>query len=438
MNLFWKKLFGGFDTTEKYEQSQNELLQSMVRYDNVAESPKLKEYQELFHVVKAASFQDNRLTLKNRKYKDTEEYAVLKKYQKLHESSDIQLYYQVLKSELLAEYLEFEKTPDFELLGDKKKVAESPELTKFKNFEHSPMYKTYRRFHGSFAIKEYELLKAKVAEPEFVKANEFWANPERWHTTPEYQTEMRFYELGDSEDIKFFINEKPKRFEALRALTKTFDDDFHWQEIQQSKWSAGYYYSNPKLKGEHSFADELQANNHGKNVSTNACILKLETKKEATTDLAWHHAQGFINRNFEYTSDVLQTAKAFTQKNGIFTAKIKCNGAINHSLWLGTGEKAPRISIFHFDGNNIKVGAVSTSNANSTKVTGISANDYYIYTLTWTDKELVWKINNVEVFRSRNDFSNQEMYLGLSSFISNKQKGTTGSLELQWVRVYSF
>jgi hypothetical protein len=55
----------------------------------------------------------------------------------------------------------------------------------------------------------------------------------------------------------------------------------------------------------------------------------------------------------------------------------------------------------------------------------------------WTENELVWKINNVEVYRTPNNFSNQEMYLGLNSFISESQKASTGSLELQWVKVYS-
>jgi hypothetical protein len=437
MNLFWKKLFGGFVSTEKYEQGEEELLQSMMRFDKVAESPELKEYQELFHVVKSASFQDNRHTLKNRKYKDTEEYSILKKYNKLHNSSDIQLYFQVLNSDILAEYLEFEKTPEYEQLGDKKKVAQSAELTKFKKFEHSEMYKTYRRFYGSYALKEYEQLKEKVADPEFIKSNEFWSNPQRWHTTAEYQTEMRYYELGDLDDVKFYTNEKPARFEKLRLLTKTFDDQFYWSDLQESKWRCGYYYSNEKLKSNHSFANEMQANNHGKNVVTQGGVIKIETKSEQVSDIAWHNLQGFINRQFSYTSDVIQTANNFNQKYGLFTAKIKCYGSINHSVWLGTGEKQPRISLFHYDGKSIKVGAVTSTKTAMEKVSGISPAEYYIYTLMWTENELVWKINNVEVYRTPNNFSNQEMYLGLNSFISESQKASTGSLELQWVKVYS-
>ena len=437
MNLFWKKLFGNFATTEKYEQSENELLQSMIEYDKVGDSPKLKEYQELFHVVKSAAFQDNRQTLKNRKYKDTEEYATLKKYQKLHDSSDIQLYYEVLKSQLLADYLEFEKSPDFESLGDKKKVAESAVLMKFKTFEHSPMYKTYRRFHGSYAIKEYEELKAKVSDPEFIKSNEFWANPDRWHTTPEYQTEMRFHEIGDMESIKKYLNEKPQRFAKLRKLTKTLDEQFHWDDLQNSKWNAGYYYTNTKLKSDHSFANEKQANNHGKNVTTSAHGLKIETKQEQVTELAWHHAQGFINKKFDYTSDIIQSAGGFTQKYGVFTAKIKCEGTINHSVWLGSGEKEPRISLFHFDGKNIKVGAVSSNKNAVEKISGITSSDYYIYTLSWSEKELIWSINNIEVLRANNKYSTQEMYLGINSFISEQQSGAKGALEIEWMRAYS-
>ena len=84
MNLFWKRLFGGITPTAKLEKYEADLLIAMVRYEEVAKAVELAEYKKLFHVVKSAAFQENKKTLQNRKYKDTEEYRSYKKYNNLH------------------------------------------------------------------------------------------------------------------------------------------------------------------------------------------------------------------------------------------------------------------------------------------------------------------------------------------------------------------
>ena len=142
MNLFWKKLFGGITPTAKLEKDEAELVKAMHRYAEVEKSVELAEYKKLSHIIKSAKFQENKKILKNRKYKDTEEYRVTKKHKKLHNSPAIKLYYHVLDSDILKQFLNFKKTPEYELLGDKKKVQASENLRKFKQFEHSKEYKT--------------------------------------------------------------------------------------------------------------------------------------------------------------------------------------------------------------------------------------------------------------------------------------------------------
>ena len=90
----------------------------------------------------------------------------------------------VLDSEELVEYQNFKESPEYEQLGDKKKVKTSELFKRMKDYEKSKTYKTYVRFHNSFIIKEYEELKAKVSSPEFQKSNKFWENEKRWHTSP--------------------------------------------------------------------------------------------------------------------------------------------------------------------------------------------------------------------------------------------------------------
>jgi len=437
MNLFWKNLFGGITPTAKLEKNEAELIEAMNRYAEIEKSVELIEFKKLFHIVKSAKFQENKKILQNRKYKDTEEYRITKKFKKLHSSPAIQLYYQTLESDQLKQYLAFKATTEYEQLGDKKLVKASDLLKKMKHFEKSKEFKNYSRYHNSFIINEYEDFKVKIANPEFKKANEFWANQNRWRSTPEFAQQERFYELSHNRDIIFYENENPERFKNYRNVRLTFQDEFEWNTLDKSHWDFGFHYKSPELIGDHSFANEKQANNSGQNVSVEEGILKLETKQEKVRARAWHAEKGFMEKEFLFTSDVMQTANSFRQKNGIFRAKIRCTGSIHHTFWLGADGKLPHINIFQFDGKQIKIGNANKNIFDGVNITGLNTCQYFIYSLIWTEKELIWMVNNFEVYRTVSNIPNEALYLAFNSFISAKQKGSAGNLEVDWVRVYS-
>lgn len=437
MNLFWKRLFGGITPTAKLEKYEADLLIDMARFEEVEKSVELAEYKKLFHIIKSADFQDKKKTLLNRKYKDTEEYRVHKKYNKLHNSADIKLYYNVLTSDELAKFIIFEKSAEYELLGDKKKVKKSELLKRMKHFEISKAYKTYVRFHESFIIKDYEELKIKISTPEFKKENDFWSNHNRWITTKEYLLEQRFQKLAKNADIIFYENEKPERFEKHRALTLSFQDEFKWNTLDNSHWAFGFHYKKIELIGNHSFSNEKQAYNSGQNVSVEDGILKIATKHETINARAWHPTKGFIEKEFHFTSDVLQTAKKFRQKRGAFRAKIRCTGNLHHAFWMGADNKLPQMNIFHFDGKCITLGNTNKNLVDGITIKGLNTSQYFIYTLIWSEKELIWMINNLEVYRTSSNIPTEAMYLAFNSFITEKQKGSAGSLEVDWVRAYT-
>jgi len=436
MNLFWKNLLGGITPTAKLEKSENDLVLAMKRYAEVEKSVELVEYKKLFNTVKSAEFQENKKILQNRNYKDTQEFQASNKYKKLHNLPALNLYYEVLKSEELKQYLAFKSTSEYKNLGDPKKVKELAILQKMKAFEKSKNFKTYTRFHDSYILKEYEQLKVKIENPEFKKANAFWANEKRWHTTPEFVHQERFYELAKNPDIVFFEKEKPERFEKQRKQKLTFKDEFDWNTLDKSRWNFGFHYKNQNLIGNHSFTNEKQANNSGKNVAVADGILKLLTKVEKVTAKAWHPQKGFVEKEYQFTSDILQTADSFKQKYGTIRAKIRCTGDVHHAFWLGGDGKLPHINIFHFNGKQITVGNANNNVFDGVKVSGLNPAQYYIYTLVWTKKELIWLINDIEIYRTASNVPNQEMYLAFNSFISEKQSGSAGSIEVDWVRVY--
>ncbi|GHT17285.1 hypothetical protein FACS189429_1020 [Bacteroidia bacterium] len=435
MNLFWKKLFGQLHSTVRFEQNEVDTIAAMQRYDEVEKSVELAEYRDLFHTVKAAQFQENKKILQNRKYRDTQESRDWKKLQKLQKNSDIKQYYHTVASEPLKLFLAFKETPDYELLGDPKQVKASERLQTMKNFERSKVYKNYVRFHNSYIIKELEELQEKVSAPGFQRANEFWANPRRWETTPEYAQEQRFYTLAKNPDIDFFNNEKPERFADLRKRKSTFAQEFDRATLS-SIWKFGFHYVARQLIGNHSFTNEKQANNGGKNTIVEDGVLKILTKHEQVKTIAWDVKKGFIEKEFDFTADVINTAESFRQECGIFQAKIRCSGSFHHAFWLGSEGKLPHINIFHYNGKRVTVGNAGKDAFDGTEIKGINPSTPYIYTLVWKKDELSWYINNLEVYRTRTNIPKEKLYLALNSFISSKQHGSSGSLEVDWIRVY--
>ena len=86
----------------------------------------------------------------------------------------------------------------------------------------------------------------------------------------------------------------------------------------------------------------------------------------------------------------------------------------------------------------IKVGNANRNVVDGIKIKGINTSQFFIYSLKWTAKELVWYINDFEVYRTASNIPNTDMYMVFNSFITQKQKGSAGHLEVDWVRAYQY
>lgn len=252
------------------------------------------------------------------------------------------------------------------------------------------------------------------------------------------QQKQRLSELKRHPDVAFFLKNQSKKNGPVRDAYLTFSDDFYQQKPDESRWNSGFYFRNEKLIRNYSFHNEKQANNAGNNTFVNAGVLHIQTRREAMKSLAWHPVNGFTEKQFAYTSDVLQSAMHFRQEGGIFKAKIRCSGNIHHAFWLGTEKKEPHINIFHFNGAEIQLGFMNRQQGDGIIIKGINPAKYYIYSLEWTKDELIWYINNLIVFRAKNNVPKEQMFLVFNSFISDKMTGEEGLLEVDWVRVYQW
>ena len=436
MNLFFKKLTGGLQSTEKMERRIMDDEKRIARYRQVEQSADLKEYLELKKIVESKEFQQKKFNLTHTKYKNTPVYATISAYKKLRDDKEFQTYLETEKSQELKEYLAFRNSENYIKLQSASEVRNSLELKRMAEFEKSKRYKSYLKIRDSKMPEQYKKLSAEVATEEFKEQLAFWKNDERWSSTEEYRQEARYKALSKKGDIIFFMKQDPKEIERMEKLHATFMDECDWLKLSESQWRPGFAYNNPKLPRMHSFANEKQANNGGKNVGTLDGKIQLFTKQEKVTAPAWDPKKGFINKDFEYTSDIIQTADSFRQKEGVFMAKIRIEGNIHHAFWLGSGERLPIISIFHFNGKQITVGNYTKNGFDGTVVKGISPRLYYIYSLKWTERELIWLVNNVEVHRTSRNIPDEKLFLALSSFIDENQRGSEGLLSVAWVRVY--
>lgn len=440
--LFWKKLFGKLESTANMETREQTLIENYNRYLKIDESAELEEYKELYKLVKSSQFKENKKTLKSRKYKDTQYFHDTRKFEKLEKNHHLNNFFKILESQNLADYLKFKESPDYTRLGNRKEVKKDKNLAKFKAFERSKSYKNYVRFHNSYIIKEFDSLREKINTEDFKKMNSFWANENRWETTKESKLEKRFFELADNADIMFYNDTDVKQFESLSTYDKVLNEQFQWKNFADSQWKAGFNFGHEKMINDYSFINEKQANNHGKNVGKRDGNLIIYTKQEHIQTKAWDPNHGFIDHEYQYTSDLINAKNAILQKEGIFRAKIKFNGSkdITHAFWLLNKGPIPEINIVKYNGKYLEFGVNWNDNHNkqytSTKISGINPDDFFIYTLKWTKKTLSWYINNVKIFETNMGLPNVPMFPVLSSHIPATKKGGTGEMEVAWIEVY--
>ena len=435
INLFWKRIFRIVQPTNRFEHKiasvQTSSDEGNVRFDN-----ELNDKVRLEQLIQSPEFLQKRELYKTRKYKDTDEYRIVRQYEKLANDENLKRYYQIKNSNVLQEYVDFKSNPDSLNLKNLSILEISQKIEKLKVFEQSKEYKIYTQYHDSLVVREFEELKRKISEPEFQRANAFWADPERWESTYEYRMEMRYNELsGNLQSVR--QKKKTFLFKKYSHVKLTFNESFNWNKLEESRWMSGFHSENPLLIGNYSFSNEWQANNHGHNVSVNDGILTIRTTQEPVESLAWDVQKGFRKKEFQYAADVIQTSASFHQKYGIFSAKIRCSGAVHHAVWLKGTKKLPHINLFYYDGKNISVGNANQHTLDGAEIEGIPENQFFIYTLEWTARSLTWYINNVEIYRTTENIPHKALYLGIHSFLPRNSEPSTGTLEVDWIKVFS-
>ena len=429
--------------TKEMEKWMARIVEDIARYRRVEQSAELKEFRELQQIVETADFQEKKHILLTRKYWETEEFKKLARLHVLRNHVPAVHGYMLYNvNETLRNYLAFAESEDYQKLQDKEAVKASPELRHYKMIDSSLTLRNYRRCEATDAVKEYKALLAETSTEDFQTRRAFWSNSKRWYTTPESQQDARYTELKETADIRFFLAQDPKQIVEWERYQQTLNDDFELSNWQNGNWAAGFYYSNPNLKTDHSYVNEQQANNRGKNVQVQDGVLSVEVRKEEATASAWHPVKGFVPQDFHYTGDVVQTGKKFQQTEGLFMANVRFSGGANAAMYLGAGERLPIITLAQWNGKQVAAG-VRTNNGKETAgkqvlLQGAKAGNWLIYSVMVTEKEIAWYVNNQEVMRVPNTTNGIAFYPAIAAYLPDQTKPAVGKVEVDWVKAYEY
>jgi hypothetical protein len=462
-----KLLLGLIPSTAKLEQAEKALTAEFNKLTAFSDSDTLKRFNQLKDLVTSSDFIQKKKEIESLSFKKSEEYAKEKEFLSLQKAKDIILYFRTVAGsalkkfndlngsekisnyeslEKLVQSLEFRekmKTKEFKDSDDAKKLQEfnrlkgSSEINDYYQFKKSKEYSNFLNLDGSSRLARYNELKDYVATNEFKERKNYLLDKKRFEKSEMFKELQEFDKLKKSEDILWYFKVRDSnKFDILKSRDLIFSDEFEGNELNTKTWLTNYYYGDKLLKDRYSVGTDLQAYTEKDNFEVRNSLLKIITKPQKTEGKVWL-AEGFITKEFGYTSGIVNTGKSFRQKYGTFSAKIKLgNPAAKSAFWMLADKITPHIDVCRTANGKVVSDHFATVEKRTKAAIGAKyANDFYIYTLDWSPEKLVWKINNTEVLTQTADVPQDPMYILFSGGLDKPVNSMT-TMEIDWVRVY--
>lgn len=390
MNLFFARLTGKLPSTERFAKDIRALRADAKRLHELEQSDLVKEYEALKAEISAPIFLNKKADLQKRKYKDTKEAKTYEAFLRLKKSKMVRLY----------------------------QTAQTEEER--------------NKYVGTLDVREYEKLKVTVENPDFEERRLFWKNSKRWNTTPEAAREARFKELEKHPDIIFFKKVDKRRIAEMESWHETFHAGFHEPELAKSGFKTGFWFKDKNLKTDFSYRQEAQAYMGERNLEIYDDTLSIITRKENVTAPAWDPRCGFIMHDFAYTSANVNTGDSFQQSIGLFRVKVRATGKAHGGIYLVGENRFPLIELYHYNGKHIIVGITDKNGRTEEVLKGLPAGDWQTLAVAVNSQEIVWSVNNYEVFRTKNPLPGQKLYITAQGFAPTPAEG---QMDIKWVKV---
>jgi len=443
------------------------------KYRELDGSDKIKRYEELEKTVNSASFREKQ-KMKPITFKRTEEYNKYKEYKKLKSDSNVKKYNKLLKKgnkeeadklagvasisrylslgEFInsAAFLEkknmkpitFKDTDEYKLLQEYQNLKSDPDIKFFYKFKSSKELANFNKLEGSPKVSRHGELKEYLKSDEFRERKEYLLDRKRYEKSDLFKEEQDYEKLRKSDDIVWYFKVKDSdKFDALKHRELTFKDEFEDNSLDTKKWLTNHYWGDRLLNERYSLETDLHCYTESENFDMGSSILSIVTKPQKTEGKVWNpDFGGFRNKEFNYTTGIINTGKSFRQKYGIFQAKVKLNTAVGprHAFYLLADKITPHIDVCRSGKGKVWMDFFTNGKRSArTSIGGKYGRDFYIYTLEWTANRLVWKINNYEVFRQTGNLPDEPMYINFSGGLEKPMSGSS-SMEIDWVRVYQY
>ena len=393
MQLFFKRLFGQLPSTAHYEKKIKKMQKKVKLLQEIEQSDYFKEYEDLRSKVNEDKFLQKKEEYTTRKYKDTEYCQKLSELKRLSKDKNVKQYLKAKNDE------------------ERDKLA------------------------GNIAVKGYLRLKEETETPEFKEKNAFWADKKRWEHSERGQLEARYNALKNSENIRFYLKADKRSLEIFESWQPTWSAPFREPSLEKNDFKPGFWFKQPGLKRDFSYCEEAQAYMGEQNINIQDSVMSIVTKKEHVTAPAWHEKQGFTMHEFDYTSAVVNTGDTFSMAVGRFAAKVRATGRCHSAIYLVGENRFPLIELYHYNGHHIVVGITDKNGKEEQVLRGIRANEWYVMSVSVNRQEIIWKINDMEVFRCVNPLPGQKLYIACQSF-APKDKAGEGRLDVAWIRAF--
>lgn len=433
------------------------------RFRDLDGSQKIRDFEELESFIKSNAFRQKQ-KMKPITFKDSDEYRKLIEYKSLQKDPEIKAFLKVpsnvakskavLRFEELGKFIKsaeflakqnmkpitFKDTEEYKKLLEYNRQKDSLDIKEYYKFKSSKEYVNFLNTDGSVRLKRYDELKEYVATPSFKERKNYLLDTKRFEKTDEFKDVMEYEKLKKNEDIVWYFKVKDSnKFDILKKHALTFKDDFEGDSLDTKKWLTNFYWGDKLLKDNYSVENDLHAYTTKDNFEIRNSLLKIHTKPQRIEGKVWSATSGFKTKEFSYTSGLINSGKSFRQKYGIFSAKIKLgNPAARNNFWMLADKITPHIDICRTSNNKVWTDFVADPGRFSkTSIGPRYADDFYIYTLEWTQDKLVWKINGEEIFRQTSNVPQEPMYVLLAGGLDKPINGMT-TMEVDWVKVYQF
>jgi beta-glucanase (GH16 family) len=436
------KVLEDFLKLKEYIESIN--FDSLDKKENAEEFSKLKEFKS----------QEKSSKIKNYfKFKDSEKYA---NYLNLDGSEEIDNFIELEQEVNSNEFknhiqevknIKFENTEEYKKQKEYKVLKNSADIKQYYKFKDSEKLKIYNELNNSQEIADFEELERYINSDEFKEEKKYLQIKDKFKLSEEFKQAEEYKALKKSEKIIWYQKlEKKNDFDKLYEWNLTFEDDFEGNKLDSEKWMSGYYWGKNLLNDDYVLVTEKQFFKESNLELTNS-NLKIITKAETTKGKVWDPALGFYEKEFNYTSGLINTGHFFRQQYGLFKAKIKLNHSypVHHAFWM-LGEKiTPEIDVFKYVNKSAsKVEVANYWNGDGSikqhkkALGGLNfSKDYYIYSLEWTPEKLTWKINDVVLYEQTQGIPTEPMYIILSSgILKDSNFNGQATMEVDWVRAY--